>query len=111
MIPELRKGILAVEGAALNEEDEMMEPEDKFESGPITQAPENDENAEEGKEEEKDKDKEKDKDEVKEKERSKDQERKEYQISVLRQLQFIFGHLADSQLQFHVPRGFWKTFQ
>lgn len=110
MIPELRKGILAVEGAALHEDDEMMEPEDKFETGPRPQVPEHDVNTEEGKEDEKDKDKEKDSD-TQDKEKSKEQERREYQISVLRQLQFIFGHLAESQLQFHVPRGFWKTFK
>ena len=110
MIPELRKGILAVEGAALHEDDEMMEPEDKFETGQRPRVTEQNSTADESKEDEKDKDREKDSP-SQDKGKSKDQERKEYQVNVLRQLQFIFGHLAESQLQFHVPRGFWKTFK
>uniref|UniRef100_UPI0035900D99 ubiquitin carboxyl-terminal hydrolase 9X-like n=1 Tax=Myxine glutinosa TaxID=7769 RepID=UPI0035900D99 len=42
---------------------------------------------------------------------SKAQERREYNIGVLRQLQVIFGHLAASKLQFYIPRGFWKQFR
>jgi len=41
----------------------------------------------------------------------KEQERREYQTNLLRQLQYIFGHLAQSRLQFHIPVGFWKTFR
>ncbi|EHB09100.1 Putative ubiquitin carboxyl-terminal hydrolase FAF-Y [Heterocephalus glaber] len=42
---------------------------------------------------------------------SKTEDRKEYNIGVLRHLQVIFGHLAASQLQYYVPRGFWKQFR
>ncbi|KAL4844512.1 hypothetical protein H8958_013778, partial [Nasalis larvatus] len=42
---------------------------------------------------------------------SKTEDRKEYNIGVLRHLQIIFGHLAASQLQYYVPRGFWKQFR
>ncbi|XP_047391135.1 probable ubiquitin carboxyl-terminal hydrolase FAF-X isoform X5 [Sciurus carolinensis] len=41
----------------------------------------------------------------------KTEDRKEYNIGVLRHLQVIFGHLAASQLQYYVPRGFWKQFR
>ena len=51
---------------------------------------------------------EKDSDEA---EKSKEQERKEYNLKVLRQVQGIFGHLSESKLQFHIPRGFWKSFR
>ena len=44
-------------------------------------------------------------------EKSKEQERKEYNMKVLRQVQGIFGHLSESKLQFHIPRGFWKSFR
>ena len=40
-----------------------------------------------------------------------DDERKEYHLGVLQQIQLIFGNLADSKLQYYVPRGFWKHFK
>lgn len=42
---------------------------------------------------------------------SKVEERKDYNMGVLKQIQVIFGHLANSKLQYHVPRGFWKHFK
>ncbi|CAH7488181.1 probable ubiquitin carboxyl-terminal hydrolase FAF-X [Phodopus roborovskii] len=39
------------------------------------------------------------------------EDRKEYNIGVLKHLQIIFGHLAASQLQYYVPRGFWQQFR
>ncbi|XP_075815088.1 ubiquitin carboxyl-terminal hydrolase 9Y-like [Microtus pennsylvanicus] len=42
---------------------------------------------------------------------SKVEDRKEYNIGVLKHLQIIFGHLASSQLQYYVPRGFWQQFR
>ncbi|XP_076872060.1 LOW QUALITY PROTEIN: ubiquitin carboxyl-terminal hydrolase 9X-like [Brachyhypopomus gauderio] len=42
---------------------------------------------------------------------NKAEDRKEYNVGVLRHLQVIFGHLAASQLQYYVPRGFWKQFR
>jgi len=38
-------------------------------------------------------------------------ERKTYNVCILKQLQFIFGHLALSKLQYHVPQGLWKHFR
>ena len=37
--------------------------------------------------------------------------RKEYNVSILKQVQAIFGHLACSKLQLYVPRGLWKHFR
>ncbi|XP_060232828.1 probable ubiquitin carboxyl-terminal hydrolase FAF-X isoform X1 [Meriones unguiculatus] len=42
---------------------------------------------------------------------SKVDDRKEYNIGVLKHLQITFGHLASSQLQYYVPRGFWQQFR
>jgi ubiquitin carboxyl-terminal hydrolase 9/24 len=38
-------------------------------------------------------------------------ERNEYNIQIFRHIQWIFGHLLESKLQFYVPRGFWKIFK
>jgi ubiquitin carboxyl-terminal hydrolase 9/24 len=40
-----------------------------------------------------------------------EESRKEYNISILKQAQAIFGHLAYSKLQYYVPRGLWKHFK
>ena len=97
MIPELREGVLKVEGAATKEDEDGVDVEEKAESESTTdtgyQSEDNKENSKEI--------------EVKDKELL----TKKYQIGVLNQIQFIFGHLAQSQLQFHVPQGFWKTFK
>ncbi|CAH0386901.1 unnamed protein product [Bemisia tabaci] len=37
--------------------------------------------------------------------------RKEYNIGILKQVQAIFGHLACSKLQYYVPRGLWRHFK
>nr|CAC38831.1 putative ubiquitin-specific protease [Mus musculus] len=42
---------------------------------------------------------------------SKVEDRKEYNIAVLKHLQITFGHLAASQLQYYVPKGFWQQFR
>jgi ubiquitin carboxyl-terminal hydrolase 9/24 len=39
------------------------------------------------------------------------QNRKEYNITILKQVQAIFAHLAKTKLQFYVPRGLWKHFR
>ncbi|XP_075395925.1 ubiquitin carboxyl-terminal hydrolase 9X-like isoform X2 [Tenrec ecaudatus] len=39
------------------------------------------------------------------------EDKKEYNVGILRHLQVIFGHLTASQLQYYVPRGFWKHFR
>ena len=40
-----------------------------------------------------------------------DQNRKEYNITILKQVQAIFAHLSRTKLQFYVPRGLWKHFR
>ncbi|EDO35056.1 predicted protein [Nematostella vectensis] len=100
MIPELRKGVLAVEGAAAEEEeDPSVELEEKSESESTIDTGYHSE--------ESSKDLETQGGEA----RDKAQEQKNYQVNVLRQIQYIFGHLSQSQLQFHIPKGFWKTFK
>lgn len=95
MIPELREGVLKVEGAATKEDEDGVDVEEKSEiDNTIDTGYQSEENRENDKETE-----------------NIEQQRKKYQVSVLNQIQFIFGHLAQSQLQFHVPRGFWKTFK
>jgi ubiquitin carboxyl-terminal hydrolase 9/24 len=37
--------------------------------------------------------------------------RREYNISILKNIQMIFGHLVESQMQYHVPKGFWRQFR
>ncbi len=37
--------------------------------------------------------------------------RREYNITILKQVQAIFAHLARTRLQFYVPRGLWKHFR
>ncbi|XP_068731970.1 ubiquitin carboxyl-terminal hydrolase 9X-like isoform X1 [Montipora capricornis] len=97
MIPELREGVLKMEGAATKEDEDGVDVEEKAESENTTDTGyQSEDNRENNKEIE-----------VKDKE----QQTKKYQVSVLNQIQFIFGHLAQSQLQFHVPQGFWKTFK
>lgn len=38
-------------------------------------------------------------------------ERNEYNLQILRHIQWIFGHLLESKLQYYIPRGFWKIFK
>ncbi|XP_064393950.1 probable ubiquitin carboxyl-terminal hydrolase FAF-X [Halichondria panicea] len=40
-----------------------------------------------------------------------DADRKDTHKMVFTQLQSIFGHLMESRLQFHVPKGFWRDFR
>lgn len=97
MIPELHEGVLKVEGAAVKEEEDGVDEEQKSESENTIDTGYQSEDNRDNDNETVTKDKE--------------QEVKKYQVSVLSQIQFIFGHLAQSQLQFHVPQGFWKTFK
>ncbi|KAK7089931.1 ubiquitin carboxyl-terminal hydrolase 9X-like isoform X2 [Littorina saxatilis] len=90
MIEPLRRGILGVDGAADNIEEELLS-DDK---------PESETNIDLGDEERKDEEK-----------GSREEERKDYNLGVLRQVQVIFGHLAASKLQYFVPKGFWKHFK
>lgn len=101
MIPELREGILGVEGALLEADEELL-------NGEVEEKAESESTVDTGYQSEDSKENDK---EVEIKEKDKEQERKDYQLSVLKQMQLIFGHLAQSRLQFHVPHGFWKTFK
>ena len=40
-----------------------------------------------------------------------DLERRAYHVSVLIEMQAIFGHLSLSKLQYYTPQGFWKAFK
>lgn len=91
MIEQIRHGILAVEGAADDVEDEYIGDEKG----------ENETNVDLGDEERKDE----------EKGSNKQGERKDYNLGVMKHVQLIFGHLACSKLQYYVPRGFWKHFK
>ena len=42
---------------------------------------------------------------------SEEDQRKEYNLSVFRHLQMIFGHLAESKMQYYIPKGFWRQFR
>ncbi|KAK3714003.1 hypothetical protein RRG08_009701 [Elysia crispata] len=107
MIEPIRNGILSVEGAADNVEEEMlnierencmsmgMNDKDSCSTSPLAGQGREEENGDGGSGPI----------------MSKDEERKCYNLGVLRQIQVIFGHLAASKLQYFVPRGFWKHFK
>lgn len=40
-----------------------------------------------------------------------EEQRKEYNITIFKHLQMIFGHLAESKMQYYVPKGFWRQFR
>lgn len=83
MIPEIRNGILSIEGA-INDPNEDFSSQDKDAS--ITSLHD-------------------------EESRNQSESRSEYHIGVLKYVQAIFGHLALSKLQYYEPRGFWKHFK
>jgi ubiquitin carboxyl-terminal hydrolase 9/24 len=35
----------------------------------------------------------------------------DYNVTILKQVQAIFGHLAETQLQYYIPKGLWKHFR
>ncbi|CAH1782281.1 unnamed protein product [Owenia fusiformis] len=92
MIDPIRTGILAVEGAANDIEDDIQADE-KYE---------NETNIDNLEDERKDDDK---------PVLSKEEERKQYNLGLLKHVQAIFGHLACTRLQYYIPRGFWKHFK
>ncbi|BFZ00611.1 hypothetical protein BsWGS_03650 [Bradybaena similaris] len=107
MIEPIRNGILSVEGAADNIEEEMLNLEKESN---VSCGNNDKENvafeisyplAGQGKEEEGSEDQ----------VQSKEDGRKAYNLGVLRQIQVIFGHLAASKLQYFIPKGFWKHFK
>lgn len=40
-----------------------------------------------------------------------EEQRKEYNLTIFKHLQMIFGHLAESKMQYYVPKGFWRQFR
>lgn len=99
MIPEVREGILAANEALTLADEECLNEDEKAESESTVDT---------GYQSEDSKDNSNDKDSNREKEAKLNLE---YQTSILKQLQFIFGHLTASQLQYYVPQGLWKTFK
>lgn len=87
MIPEIREGILKVDGA-ITDPSEDFSSDDRAETGMSIMNEINDEDK-----------------------CVTEQSRKDYNIGVLKYVQAIFGHLALSKLQYYVPRGFWKHFK
>jgi ubiquitin carboxyl-terminal hydrolase 9/24 len=85
MIPEIREGILSVDGA-INDPSEDFSSDDRPEPvvSVIPETPD---------------------------EERKEESRKDYNLGVLKYVQAIFGHLALSKLQYYVPRGFWRHFR
>ncbi|KAK6195512.1 hypothetical protein SNE40_000926 [Patella caerulea] len=91
MIEPVRIGILGVEGAADDFDDDSNDEKTECETN-IDIGIGDDERKEEEK-------------------GTREEERKDYDMGVLKQIQYIFGHLAASKLQYFVPRGFWKHFK
>lgn len=90
MIPEIRSGLLSVEGASNDVNEDFSDEEKSIAIIPsVGLARNTDEDS-----------------------RKTVQElRKEYNLGVLKYTQEIFGHLVLSKLQYYVPRGFWKHFK
>ena len=40
-----------------------------------------------------------------------DGDRGDYNLTILKQVQAIFGHLSSTQLQYYVPKGLWRHFK
>src|SRR5882724_5462372 len=89
MIQEIRDGILAIEGAA-TDPNEDFSGEDRSETNLLSLS-----NLEQNRTE----------DVVK------NDSRKDYNLGVLKQIQAIFGHLVLSKFQYYVPKGFWRHFK
>ncbi|XP_030838236.1 probable ubiquitin carboxyl-terminal hydrolase FAF-X isoform X3 [Strongylocentrotus purpuratus] len=95
MVPEIRRAVLSAEGAIIDTEDDFYndEKQDNESNIDIVESEVGSSVIEEGPP------------------MSKQEETKEYNLGVLKHVQAIFGHLAESKLQYYVPRGFWKHFK
>ena len=40
-----------------------------------------------------------------------EEDRGDYNLTILKQVQAIFGHLSSTQLQYYIPRGLWRHFR
>lgn len=98
MIPKVREGILSVKETLTLQDEECLNGDEKAESESTADTGYHSEDSKDNNE----------------KDEHRDKEAKlnlKYQTSILKQLQFIFGHLSESQLQYYVPQGLWKTFK
>lgn len=84
MVPGIRIGLLAAEGATTDSDDFYSNENESMMSG---SGPETEEKS------------------------SLEESRKEYNIGILKQVQAIFGHLAYSKLQYYIPKGLWRHFK
>lgn len=91
MIQEIRDGILAVEGAAVDPNEDFS-GEDRTDSNILSLSSIEQNRTEEDR-------------------TAKNDSRKDYNLGVLKQIQAIFGHLVLSKCQYYVPKGFWKHFK
>ncbi|XP_054167467.1 probable ubiquitin carboxyl-terminal hydrolase FAF-X [Oppia nitens] len=89
MIQEVRDGILAIEGAA-TDPNEDFSGDDRNDSIHLSLLSIDQNRIEES---------------------NKDDSRKDYNLGVLKQIQAIFGHLILSKCQYYVPKGFWRHFK
>ncbi len=96
MIENLRRGVLAANGAALDS-DEDFNGEDKLENDT-----ENNEEQQLQLQQQQLRT---------EQLRTREESTREYNVNILKQLQAIFGHLALSKLQYYIPRGLWRYFK
>ncbi|XP_071799117.1 ubiquitin carboxyl-terminal hydrolase 9X-like isoform X1 [Asterias amurensis] len=94
MVPDIRMVVLATEGAATDVDDDFSGDEKQDTETNIDVGDAEHSGSPEG-----------------QSILSKQEERKEYNLCVLKQVQAIFGHLAESKLQYYIPRGFWKHFK
>ena len=40
-----------------------------------------------------------------------EEDKGDYNLTILKQVQAIFGHLSSTQLQYYIPRGLWRHFR
>lgn len=88
MIPEVRDGLLRVDGAVTDPTEDFSSEDRPEPAVSVITEPTEDEQ-----------------------ENRSQETRKDYNIGVLKYVQAIFGHLALSKLQYYVPKGFWKHFK
>lgn len=106
MISEVRDGILAVDGAINDANEDFSSTDDRFDGASLsstvihinhatsnaTSTAADDQSAAS-------------------RAKSEQESRNDYNVGVLKYVQAIFGHLAASKLQYYIPRGFWKHFK
>ena len=92
MIDSIKYGVLSAEGACSDPEEDFS-GEDREGAGDNVAEFNNDPSSNDGGDS------------------SYDSSRKDYNVTILKQVQAIFGHLSKTKLQFYVPKGLWKHFR